>query len=151
MSDEGDVHRESSPSDSDHPEQSLAEERREESEETTHELELLQATATQYEAGLFAGERKEPSEDDRARDLRRMDEAVDDAHLAERLAKRPQDRVALFDLLGDPIGYGLLDGPAAEGRQRVVVLSDAIDVVGTAKTLSGEPVPAEFVRATGGG
>jgi hypothetical protein len=80
-----------------------------------------------------------------------VDEAVDDAHLAEQLAKRPQDRVALFDFLGDPIGYGLLEGPAPGGRQRVLVSSEAIDIVGTAKTMSGEPVPAEFVRATRGG
>jgi hypothetical protein len=65
-------------------------------------------------------------------------EIADDAFLADAFQARPEDRLALFDLVGDPMGYGLRDGMTEDGRTRILLPAVAIDVVGSAKDTHGQ-------------
>jgi hypothetical protein len=114
-----------------------------EADEMDNELSEMSVAAAEAEAGLWQASKELVREvrDDPDR-LTRIDpsEIDDAAFIADRLRDRPGDRVDLFDLVGDSVGYGVLDGTATGGRTRVLVPTSAIDVVGSAKTVTGDPV-----------
>jgi hypothetical protein len=120
--------------------QSLADEREEEFDETVQELDQMWDAAVAGAGGM--PRRRAIGIDPDKYEVLEQRETEDDDFLAEQLRLRPADRVSIFDILGEPMGYGLKDGIAEDGKTRVLVPSSAMDVVGTAKTTQGERIEA---------
>jgi hypothetical protein len=126
---------------------------KEREEEVTDELETLEAEteiAADYEAGPFARRAVEGIDPVQADAVERR-EIDDAAFLAEAFRRRPHDRVSLFDLAGDPMGYGLRDGATTDGRVRVLVPGSAVEVAGSARTADGDAIERPAFVAIGAG
>jgi translation elongation factor EF-1beta len=72
-------------------------------------------------------------------------EIADYATLAEAFKERPENKVKLFDLEGQPVGFGLKAGEDDRGTL-IQVAEDAVDVTARAEDANGPIANAVFVH-----